>query len=439
MTRTKTSAVMEVFEDAHAGRLDFCHARTLAYSSPGEMKRLKEVVGKAREAGESGARGEARSRTALTAGVGLWIMRRYGEAVEALADARGTADGEFFLGLCQTELGDYDSAVKSFAAAAKAGQDEFVCAMGKAEAQRRAGRVAEALATVAACEADYGGEAELHYQKGRCLEGSDWEAAVEVFERAVELDPQHTGALFRLGYWHDLRGKDEAAIEYYEKAAETRPVRRGVLVNLGTLYEDHGEYAKAAMMYERVAEDDPTDARARMYVKDARASMNMRYDELLERHESRTAQMLRTPLSDFELSARSRSCLEKMNVRTLGDLARLTEDEVVQSRNFGETSLSELRELLQSKGMHFGMGREEAVGEGEVPSVAQTGVLAQRVADLDLSVRSVKCMRALGVETVGDLIQRTERDLLQCQNFGQTSLDEVRLKLKEFDLEMKPS
>ena len=40
---------------------------------------------------------------------------------------------------------------------------------------------------------------------------------------------------------------------------------------------------------------------------------------------------------------------------------------------------------------------------------------------------------------MGDLIQRAERELLQCQNFGQTSLEEVREKLKELGLEMKSS
>lgn len=437
MVKAKVSAILDVFEDSHAGRLDFCHARTLAYSIPGEMKKLKDVVDGVQQTRADGARGDERKRAALIAGVGLWIMRRYDEAAEAL---KGLDDavGKFFLGLCQAEQGDYASAVKSLEAAAKAGEDEFACAMAIAEAKRRAGDVAAAMAVVERHEEDYGGEADLHYQKGRCIEDADYEAALDVFERAVELDPQHAGALFRLGYWHDLRGNDEQALDFYEKAAEIRPARRGVLMNLGMLYEDHAKYEEAARLYERVVEQDPTDARARMYVKDALASVDMRYDELLERNQSRTAQLLRTPLSDFELSARSRSCLEKMNVRTLGDLAHLTEDEVVQSKNFGDTSLSELRVLLHSKGLHFGMGREDAGTEVSGPAeVEPSGVLAQRIADMDFSVRSQKCMRSVGVETLGDLVECAESELLQCQNFGQTSLDEVRGKLKELGLEMK--
>ena len=86
----------------------------------------------------------------------------------------------------------------------------------------------------------------------------------------------------------------------------------------------------------------------------------MFYDEAVERRQHRTAVMLRVPLSEFELSARCRACLEKMNIRTLGDLARLTETEIGNSKNFGETSLAELRGLLESKGLHFGMGRADA-------------------------------------------------------------------------------
>ena len=69
---------------------------------------------------------------------------------------------------------------------------------------------------------------------------------MEAYERAVELDPQHVGALFRLGYWNDLRGNDDLALDYYEKAAEIRPLHTNALLNLGVLYEDRGDYERAA-------------------------------------------------------------------------------------------------------------------------------------------------------------------------------------------------
>ena len=50
------------------------------------------------------------------------------------------------------------------------------------------------------------------------------------------------------------------------------------------------------------------------------------------------------PVTDFELSVRARNCLKKMNIRTLGDLVRTTEQQLLAYKNFGETSLKELQE-----------------------------------------------------------------------------------------------
>ncbi len=51
------------------------------------------------------------------------------------------------------------------------------------------------------------------------------------------------------------------------------------------------------------------------------------------------------------------------------------------------------------------------------------------ISDLNLSVRARKCMIRLGINTIGELVRRTGDDLLECKNFGVTSLNEVREKL----------
>lgn len=285
------------------------------------------------------------------------------------------------------------------------------------------------------------GEADQHYQKGRRFEDAlDVESAIAEYEQAVKLDPQFAAALFRLGYLHDLRGNDDRALECYEKAASIRPTHTNVLLNLGILYEDRGEYDKATWVYNRVLAVQPADDRTRMYVKDAVASLNMFYDEATERKQHRTAALMRIPLSEFELSARCRACLDKMSIRTLGDLARLSEDDITGSKNFGDTSLTELRNLLESKGLHFGMGRADTTKPAfGVHSSDQSGVLLKPIADMDLSVRSLKCVRALGCETVGDLTQKTDKELLKCANFGQTSLQEIKRKLAALGLALKTS
>src|SRR5260370_31631466 len=79
-----------------------------------------------------------------------------------------------------------------------------------------------------------------------------------------------------------------------------------------------------------------------------------------EEHEyNRFSQVLEIPVTDFELSVRSRNCLKKMNIRTLGDLTRVNEQQLLSSKNFGETSLSEIKEMLTSKGLRLGQSLEE--------------------------------------------------------------------------------
>jgi DNA-directed RNA polymerase subunit alpha len=439
MAEGKKAAISEILEDPKAGRLDFLHARELAYSISGEMAILEKLVGEAQQRYKSSREAEVRVRSALIAGVGLWIQRKYAEAAAALEPAGDDAEGAYFLGLCRLETKEYAGAIKSFRRAAQAGQDAFVCGMAEAEALRRAGNREEALAKIRAFQKSHDGQAELHYQKGRCFEESaDYESAMEAYERAVELDPQHVGALFRLGYWNDLRGNDERALDYYEKAAQVRPLHTNVLMNLGVLYEDRGEYERAARTFARVTAGNAEEPRARLYRADAEASLNMFYDEAVERRQHRTAVMLRVPLSEFELSARCRACLEKMNIRTLGDLARMTETEIGNSKNFGETSLKELRDLLESKGLRFGMGRADAAARpAAIASPELSDALTRSIGEMDLSVRSLKCARTLGIETIGDLVQKTDKDLLACPNFGQTSLNEVKQKLASYGLSLK--
>ena len=64
-------------------------------------------------------------------------------------------------------------------------------------------------------------------------------------------------------------------------------------------------------------------------------------------------------LEEFDISVRSRHTLEKGNIRTLGDIARRTEDEILQIENFGRKSLEEVEDLLKTHGLQFGMKFQE--------------------------------------------------------------------------------
>src|SRR5690606_19848625 len=126
------------------------------------------------------------------------------------------------------------------------------------------------------------------------------------------------------------------------------------------------------------------------------------------------------------------NCLKKMNIRTLGDLLRLSEPELLSYKNFGETSLTEIKALLTKRGLKLGQKPDEIdltmlePPPPPQPKVAvpagSEGILAKPVSELELSVRARRCLQRLSITTIGDLIQHTEADLLSTRNFGVTSL-----------------
>ncbi len=152
-------------------------------------------------------------------------------------------------------------------------------------------------------------------------------------------------------------------------------------------------------------------------------------------------QVMNIPVTDFELSVRSRNCLQKMGIMTLGDLCRSTEQELLASKNFGETSLVEIKEMLATKGLRLGQyAAERPVSEliePELLSPDEQAMLSRPISELNLSVRARKCMTRLAINTLADLVRRTGDDLLECKNFGVTSLNEVREKLTALGLKLR--
>ena len=73
-------------------------------------------------------------------------------------------------------------------------------------------------------------------------------------------------------------------------------------------------------------------------------------------------------------------------------------------------------------------------GGGDAPPA---DLLSTPVAELTLSVRAGNCLEAENIDTIGDLVQKSEEELLQLRNFGRTSLTEVKEKLAELGLRLK--
>ena len=293
-------------------------------------------------------------------------------------------------------------------------------------------------------------EADRKYFDGRVRElRHETEGAIACYDDVLGLDPNHKQALFRLAVNVDLRGEDEEARELYERALMAPPVNVACVVNLGILYEDMGNYRRAMQCFDLALQANPENTRARLYRRDAAAALNMYYDEDQERRDDKRNKLLRTPINDFELSVRSRNCLSKMNIKSLGDLVKKTEAELLSYKNFGETSLTEIKEILKNKGLRLGMMADEFMskdfGEASEPTVRpeeqpdpnSPDPTRRPISELDLSVRSRRIVDLLKIRTIGDLSIKTEAELLACPNFGQTSLNEIKTKLDEFGLSLR--
>jgi DNA-directed RNA polymerase subunit alpha len=66
-------------------------------------------------------------------------------------------------------------------------------------------------------------------------------------------------------------------------------------------------------------------------------------------------QLLKTKLVDMDLSVRALNCLKAADVETLGELVAFNKNDLLKFRNFGKKSLTELEDLVKTKGLEFGM------------------------------------------------------------------------------------
>ncbi len=382
--------------------------------------------------------------TSVRLGVCQYLLGNYSDAVQTLSSADGGALAQFYLGHAWTALGNYEKAIGFFEAARTAGYRSDDCNLAMAETRRKSGDHTAAMTILDNMFGPVEQTAEYLYQRAATVaaRGDNPLEAIALYERAVDTDGKHPGALFGLAVENDRRGNDERALELYQRAAAVFPTSVGVLLNLGLLYEDYGRYELARDCYNRVLDQYPNHDRALLYHRDAVASLDPFFDYEQKRRQEQLKSIMNIPVAQFELSVRSRNCLEKMGIQTLGDLTKVSELELLSSKNFGETSLVEIREMLANKGLAIG----QFVNEKETPtetvdlsalSHEEQALYDRPISDLNLSVRARKCMTRLGLMTIGELLRKSADDLLECKNFGVTSLNEIRQKLTEFGVKLR--
>lgn len=413
----------------------------LAFASARSHQQFQELTRAYRAEVERGG-GEA-----LRLAIAYCVLGAYQEALEWFKKAGDSKQRRYYsakaaLGLCR-----FDQAEADFAKAAEKGWDAFDCDMQIAAIKIRTNQLEAAEKLVRKHERASPERAEWHYVAGMLAEARDErDAALERYEKAAALSPDVVEAVFRAARLLDRRGDDERAIQLYEQVAHEPRAHVNALINLAVIYEDIGKYDAALDCLRRVLAAFPNHARARLFAKDVESSRLMVQDEQRQAKGDARSRLLETSIAEFELSVRARNCLKKMRINSLGDLLKLTEAELLAYKNFGETSLNEIKALLAKKGLRLGQRPEEidpsVIVEAPPPRApippGSEALLVKPVSELELSVRARRCLQRLNVVTLADLIQHSESDLLSTRNFGVTSLNEIKGRLADFGLQLAP-
>mgnify|MGYP003867262405 CR=1 FL=1 len=78
-------------------------------------------------------------------------------------------------------------------------------------------------------------------------------------------------------------------------------------------------------------------------------------EDLVDEQTLQLRKVLKTPLEDLDLSVRAFNCLKAAKINSLSQLVQYEQEDLMKFRNFGQKSLSEIEQVLQERGLHFGM------------------------------------------------------------------------------------
>ncbi|TVR16088.1 MAG: tetratricopeptide repeat protein [Planctomycetota bacterium] len=359
-------------------------------------------------------------------GICAYALDFIADADEALAASKDPL-AQAVLGLAYISVGELEDAERLLRSAAGKRED----------AQLELARLlidAQSLDAAEAVIKDIGDGPDAEFIRGRLEEAQgNTERAIGHFEAALEQEPEHVDAAFKLGVLLDRIGDDDMAIEYYLVCSDAAPPYLPGVINLGILYDERGESNAAIDCFRQVLAHNAANRRARMLLRDAKASRTMYYDEHEERQREQQASIFKTPVNDFELSVRSRNCLAKMNIFTLGDLVSITETEMLNYKNFGETSLKEVQEMLDARGLRLGYLRDD---DERGFNKADQKTLAETIERMELSSKTVQVLERLGVGKIGDLLGYTDVDLYRVAGSGQSVVQELSTALGAYGLSL---
>ncbi|ARN56075.1 DNA-directed RNA polymerase subunit alpha C-terminal domain-containing protein [Sedimentisphaera salicampi] len=390
--------------------------------------------------------GSSKKNSALKAGIGYCIAGRYRDAIENLEKAGDSGIKNYCIAKSYLGVGRKSEAVEHFQKAVNEIDNPTIAELERIKVlidgrDYRAGE--NALKNLS--KVLKGKNAKYHCVYGNLYDAQgEFDKAASEYEKALNIDPEHEPTLLSFAYMLDLHGNPVQAMKLYKRIVQNNPISVNVLLNMAVIYEDNEEYDNAANCIDLILKYYPNHEQARMYKKDIESSRDMLYDEEQEQRKSTRSRILEKPISEYELSVRSRNCLKKMNINTIGDLLRISEQELLSYKNFGETSLTEIRAILESEGLRLGQFNEDGTENTSQKSEsekkkADNELLSKPISELELSVRARRAIDRLSLKTFGEVVEKTEEELLNCKNFGVTSLTEIKEKLAKYNLTLKQS
>jgi len=145
--------------------------------------------------------------------------------------------------------------------------------------------------------------------------------------------------------------------------------------------------------------------------------------------------LLKADIHDLPLSVRTFNCFMNAGVRTLKDISNKSDQELLRIKNFGLTSLNEVRHLLSNPTTVHSF-----LNSAEEPATPPEGfsilLLDTHLENIGLSVRTRNAFRNHDIQTFGDLVNMTATQLLQKKNFGRKSLNETIQMLESHGLRL---
>jgi len=160
-------------------------------SGAAEFRRAVEQI-----VSESNSNPALRSR----AGIGLYLLGQHRRAVDMLTGIKDGL-GRYYLAQAHSTLGEHDKSAKEFEEAGKLGFMPIECTLRRAGELRQLGNLDEAEKLIRSTGGEGARQAEYSFQMGCVMfDRGDTFGAIEYFERAVDMDPHHSRALFSLGF-----------------------------------------------------------------------------------------------------------------------------------------------------------------------------------------------------------------------------------------------